>query len=69
MFPPHLLLGVATWAVTLDAIISLETWEVFLMATYPILTPGLQGRLITDLYKDVDSTFTSMVLIAFWTLL
>lgn len=61
MFPPHLLLGVATWAVTLDAIISLETWEV--------LTPGLQGRLIIDLYKDVDSTFTSMVLIAFWTLL
>ena len=55
--------------VALDAIISLETQEVFLMATYPILIPGLHRTLITDHYKDVDPPFTSVVLIAFWALL
>lgn len=55
--------------VTLDAIISLETWKVFLMATYPILIPDLHKRLVTDLYKDVDPPFTSVVLIAFWAFL
>lgn len=56
--------------VTLDLIISIETWELFLMATYLTLIWDLQRRVNTDLCKDVDVVppFTN-VLIAFWALL